>query len=156
MKKILRWTGIIILTPVLLFVVLFILLYIPPIQNFLREKATTIASEATGWEIGIERISLSFPLNLVVKGVEVVDKQDTLLTAGELMVKVQLWPLIKKQVEVNGIGLQNVKVNSAGLIDGMRIEGSLGDFFLESHGVDLDKETVTVNKVKLSDTDLRL
>ena len=90
MKKILRWTGIIILTPVLLFVVLFILLYIPPIQNFLREKATTIASEATGWEIGIERISLSFPLNLVVKGVEVVDKQDTLLTAGELMVKVQL------------------------------------------------------------------
>ena len=134
----------------------FVYSFIPPIQNFLREKATTIASEATGWEIGIERISLSFPLNLVVKGVEVVDKQDTLLTAGELMVKVQLWPLIKKQVEVNGIGLQNVKVNSAGLIDGMRIEGSLGDFFLESHGVDLDKETVTVNKVKLSDTDLRL
>lgn len=155
-RKILRWIGYVLLTPILLFIILFILLYIPPIQNFLREKVVTIASETTGMQIGIKRISLSFPLNLLVQGVEVVDKQDTLLRADELMVKVQMLPLILQKVEIDKIGLTGVTVNSAGLIDGMRIEGSLGEFLLQSHGVDLSHETVILNRVSLSDTDLHL
>lgn len=155
-KRILRWTGFIVLTPVLIFIIFFILLYVPPIQNFLRKKVVTIASDATGMQIEIERISLSFPLDLVVQNVEVIDKQDTLLSASELMVKVQLLPLIRKRIEVNGIRFQDVRVNSAGLIDGMRVEGVLGQFFLESHGVDLSSETVNLNKVKLNDTNLKL
>ncbi len=155
-KKILRWAGFIVLMPVFIFIILFILLYIPPIQNFLREKAVKIGSNATGMEIGIKRISLSFPLDLVVQGIEVIDQPDTLLSANELRVNIQLLPLIKKQVEINAIGLQGVKVNSANLIDGMKLEGSLGEFFLESHGVDLSAETITVNRVNLSNTNLRL
>lgn len=155
-RKILRWTGYVLLTPVLLFIILFILLYIPPIQNFLREKAVTITSDAIGMQISIRRISLSFPLNLLVQGVEVVDKQDTLLRADELMVKVQMLPLILQKVEVDKIGLTGVTVNSADLMEGMRIEGYLGEFSLQSHGVDLSRETITLNRVGLSDTDLRL
>ena len=39
---------------------------LPPIQNFLVDKAAVYASEATGMNISVGRISLSFPLNLVV------------------------------------------------------------------------------------------
>lgn len=155
-RKILKWLGIVCLTPFILFIIVFILLYVPPVQNYLKEKATAYASEATGMQIGIERISLSFPLNLVVKGVEVVSEKDTLLSAGELTVKVQLLPLIKKQVEVNGVALKKITLNSAGLIDGMQVQGSLGAFFLESHGVDLGKEEAIINRISLKDADIKL
>ena len=60
------------LTPIILFVILMILLYVPPVQNFIRKQATAIASDATGMNISVERIDLRFPLNLLVRGVQVV------------------------------------------------------------------------------------
>lgn len=155
-RRLLKWLGIVLLTPIIIFVLIFTLLYVPPVQNYIRKEATVYASDAIGMQIGIERISLSFPLNLVVKGVEVVSKKDTLLSAERLMVKVQLLPLIWKKIEINGVGLENVKVNTADLIDGMNISGSLEELFLESHGVDLTKEEIVVNKVNLRNADVKL
>ena len=73
--------GVICLIPIALVLLLSILLYIPPFQNFAVRKATEYAGKATGMQIGIEQIRLSFPLDLTVKGVEVVNPPaDTLLT----------------------------------------------------------------------------
>lgn len=155
-KKILKWVGIVLLTPIILFITLFTLLYIPPIQNYLRGMATEYASKATGMNIGIERISLSFPLNLVVKGVNVVQEQDTLLSLEQLTVKVQMLPLLRKDVQVDGIELENVMVNSMNLVEGMKVQGSLGKLFVESHGINPGKEEATVNKISLADADIKL
>ena len=156
MRKLVKWTGIVLLSPIVLFIILSILLYIPPIQNFLVGKATAIASEKTGMQISIARITLSFPLDLVVKGVRVISEKDTLLDVDRLQVDVQLLPLLHKQVEVDAVRLQSARVNSAGLIKGLVISGSLGDFYLESHGVDLATEEALVNRAVLKDTHLKL
>ena len=106
---------------------------------------------------------LRFPLDLVVRGVQVVQpadsttqSPDTLLTLGSLSVRVQAWPLLRGQVEVDGVLLEDVSVNSARLLDGMQMEGTLGRFFLRSHGVDLNQESVILNNVELEDTHLRM
>ena len=62
-RKWLKWVVWILLTPIILFVILMVLLYIPPVQNLIRKQATAIASEATGMDISVERIDLRFPLN---------------------------------------------------------------------------------------------
>ena len=153
------------LTPIILFVILMILLYVPPVQNFIRKQATAIASDATGMNISVERIDLRFPLNLLVRGVQVVhpgsdtadiQHPDTLLNLGSLNVRVQAWPLLKGRVEVDDITLQRVAVNSSGLLEGMRIKGTLGRFFLASHGIDLNKEDAVLNRVELSDTHVQV
>lgn len=155
----------VLLTPIILFVILMILLYVPPVQNFIREQATAIASDATGMNISVERIDLRFPLNLLVRGVQVVQPgsdttdiqhPDTLLNLGSLNVRVQAWPLLKGRVEVDDITLQRVAVNSSGLLEGMRIKGTLGRFFLASHGIDLNKEDAVLNRVELSDTHVQV
>ena len=69
-KKYVRWTLWTIASPFILFIILCILIYLPPIQNFLVDKAAVYASEATGMNISVGRISLSFPLNLVVTDVD--------------------------------------------------------------------------------------
>ena len=156
-KKQVRWTLWAIASPFILFIILCILIYLPPIQNFLVDKAAVYASEATGMNISVGRISLSFPLNLVVTDVDAASPhKDTLLSVRRLQVNVQLLPLLKKQVEVDGISLQGATVNSNDLIHGMRLNGTLGELFISSHGVALDPETAIVNKVLLKDTDLSL
>ena len=115
--------------------------------------------------ISVERIDLRFPLNLLVRGVQVVQPgsdtadiqhPDTLLNLGSLNVRVQAWPLLKGRVEVDDITLQRVAVNSSGLLEGMRIKGTLGRFFLASHGIDLNKEDAVLNRVELSDTHVQV
>ena len=155
----------VLLTPIVLFVILMILLYVPPVQNFIRKQATAIASDATGMNISVERIDLRFPLNLLVRGVQVVQSEadaadvqhpDTLLNLGSLNVSVQAWPLLQGRVEVNDITLQQVAVNSSNLLEGMHIKGTLGRFFLESHGIDLKKEDAILNNVELSNTHMQV
>jgi len=107
-------------------------------------------------QINVGRIDLRFPLNLLVRDVEVIQVPDTLLTLGSLNVHVQAMPLFKGKIEVDDITLQQVTVNSADLIEGMKIRGVLGRFFLESHGVDLTDETAVINHVELSDTHIGL
>lgn len=156
MKKYIRWTGIAVLSPFALFVILCILLYIPPIQNFIVDTATQYASEATGMQISIGRISLSFPLDLSIKNTTVIDKQDTILDAERITAKVQLLPLFKKKIELDGMEIEKASVNTANLIEGMILKGKLGNFFIQSHGVELNPELAVVNEVTLKNTDLSL
>lgn len=156
MKKYVKWTGIVLLSPVILFVLLSILIYLPPVQNFLVSQVTRYASETTGMQIHIGRLSLSFPLDLVVSETKVIDKQDTILTVDKLTAKVQMWPLLRKEVELDGLELKGATVNTAQLIEGMQLKGHLGEFFIESHGVALDPETATINSIHLKDTHLAM
>lgn len=135
---------------------LMVLLYVPPVQNLLRREATAYASKVTGMQIQVERIDLRFPLNLLVRRVEVIQRQDTLLSLESLNIRIQAWPLIKGKVEVDEVTLNRVAVNSGDRIEGVKLKGTLGHFFLRSHGIDLSNEIAVINRAELSDTRLQL
>ena len=108
-------------------------------------------------QIGIERIRLSFPLNLTVRGVEVLTTPaDTLLTLKSLTVNVRALPLLKKEVLVDAIDLEGVKVNTGTFIEGMEIKGVLGRLYAKADRINLSKEKVTFNTIDLSDTAITL
>lgn len=162
-RKWLKIAGWIILTPVSLFLLLMILLYIPPVQDFIRRKATSMASEATGLDISVRRIDLRFPLNLLVRDAQVIQPAradtihaDTLLVLGSLNVRIQAWPLLRGQVEVDEVSIENVSVNTADMLPDMMVQGKLGRLFLNSHGIDLGREEAVINQLELSDTHLHL
>lgn len=157
MKRWIKLIGIILLIPVALFLLLAILLYIPPVQNFVKDKAVAYASRATGMDIRVDRVHLSFPLNLVIKEVEVIDAHaDTLLHAGSINADVQLKPLFKKEVVVNGVDIQDVSLDTDSLMRGMHIRGSVGSLKLKADRAFLSKEEVTVNDISLEDADIYL
>ena len=154
MKRFLKWTGITATIPVILFFILCILIYLPPIQNFLVKKSTQIASETSGLNIQLKRLSLSFPLDIVVHDATVVEKEDTLLHVERLKVDIQLLPLIHQQVEIDGITLQGASVNSKSLIDGIKLNGNIGRLYITSHGVHFSREKAVINQLDLSDADI--
>lgn len=156
MRKVLKWCGIALLTPILLFVLLVILLYIPPIQNWVAGLVADYASEQTGMDISVQHVSLKFPLDLSVDGFRVIkpndsipQQRDTIADVGNLTVSVQLMPLFKGQVEVDELAFRHLKVNTDGLIASTRVKGSLDYLRVESHGIDLDRQTVMVNSADI-------
>lgn len=152
MKKFLKWCGIIISLPFALFIIISILIYIPPVQEFIVRKAASAASAAAGMDISVGRISLSFPLNLNILDVSAVQEKDTLLSAGKITLKVQMKPLLRKQVEIDAFRLEEIRLNTRDMISGLSLKGELGELYLESHGVALSPETAVINLFILKDT----
>ena len=74
----LKWGAGIVLTPVLLFIILAVLLYLPPVQNWLVQQVTQRASEQTGMDISVGRVRLAFPLDLCIKDFRMLRQNDSL------------------------------------------------------------------------------
>lgn len=153
-KKIFKWTGIVLATPIVLFIVLAALLYFPPFQNFAVHKAADYASEKYKMKVSIENIHLAFPLNLKVNGVQAISKKDTVLSVEKLNIGIQMLPLFEKRIELDGAELVHAKINTMNLVKGMLIKGKIGYFYADSHGINLDPELAVVSNLKLNNSNL--
>lgn len=144
------------LTPIFLLLLLFVLLYTPPVQKFAVDRAAEWLSEETGMEVSVESVHLKFPLDLSMGGVLAVEDGDTLLAARELDISVRALPLLELKAEVDGIHLYDAKLNTKGMIDAAVIKGSMAELSLDSHSTDLKKGLAVVNKALLRDADLQV
>ena len=152
-KKILKWLGVVIVSPVMLFLLLAVLIYIPPVQNFVVHKVADVMSERMGMRFSIESVRLAFPLDLSLHKVMAVEKGDTLLDARYLRLNVKLMPLFKGRADVDGLELYGVRLDSKSYISDTRIKGSAGELVAASHGVDWEKELVMLDRVRLRNAD---
>lgn len=153
-KKWIKRILLIFMIPTLVFSMLIVCLYIPYVQNFIQKKATSYASEVTGMDISIGRVDLRFPLNLLLRDVSVVDKKDTLLALQSLNVGVEVLPLLKKQVMLKKMVLEEAVLDTKKLIDGVELRGSIGKFQVDSRMIDLDSNFVDLKGVLLDRVDL--
>lgn len=135
-RKVLKWLAITVLSPVVLFLVLAILIYIPPIQNFIVEKVTGRLAATTGMQVSVGHVRLAFPLDLAVHQVTVVEKGDTLAAVRSLRLDVRLLPLLKGRADVDGLSLYNVQLNTKGLIANTYVRGKIRELRAQSHGVE--------------------
>ena len=63
-----------------------VLLYIPPVQTFVKNIACSEVKKATGMDIAIDRFRLKFPLDVSLQGVSVVEASgDTMVKAREVL-----------------------------------------------------------------------
>ena len=161
MKRFFKWLGVAILTPILLFLLLAVLLYLPPVQNWAVKQVAAIAQEKTGLEISVGHVRLEFPLNLGVDDVRVLQPndslphlKDTVADIGRMVVNVQLKPLFRKQVEIDELELNRLKFNTTHFIPSARVKGQAQRVYLESHGIDLREEFLRVNTAKLEGADV--
>ena len=163
MKKIVKWIGIAVITPILLFIILAVLLYLPPVQNWAVQKVVAIASEKTGMEITVEHVSLEFPLDLGIEGFRMLHPNDsvknvtdTIADVKKLVVDVRLLPLLRKRVVIDELSLHQAKLNTNGFISDVRIKGDLDELWMHSNGIDLDNELAEVNGARLKNANLDL
>ena len=151
-KKIGLWTLGVVLSPLVLFVLLALLLYLPPVQNWAVKTAARMASESTGMNITVGHVSLRFPLDLALDNVRVLRQndslpqlKDTVADVKRAVADVQLLPLFKKQVNIDNLELCEMKMNTATFIHSARVKGRVGRVKLASHGIWLSGDSLKVD-----------
>ncbi len=95
----------------LLFLVALVLLLIQTasVQNFARKKIVSFLEQKLDTKVQIERLDVSFPKMLVLEGVYIEDRTgDTLLAGHQLMVDINLMPLLYNEIQINEINLNGI------------------------------------------------
>ncbi|MBK7938531.1 MAG: translocation/assembly module TamB domain-containing protein [Lewinellaceae bacterium] len=99
---------------VLLFIIFYLVLQMPAVQNWLVRKVTAYLSEELNTRVEVRRVDISFFDNLVLEGLYVQDlKGDTLLYAGELTAGLNsnIFSLLNNKLEFNELNLSNARFN---------------------------------------------
>ena len=137
-----------------LFLLLAVVLYIPPVQNFAVRKVTGYVSAKTGMQMRIGRVRLAFPLDLALINTFAAQKGDTLVDARSVRVNIALLPLLKSRIDIDGLEIYNSKINTAGFISDTQIKGQVGKLEVHSHGIDLKKSLVDIDDGCLANSDV--
>lgn len=108
-RKILSVVLKIFLGIILLFALIAVLIITPPVQNFIKGKATAWLSRKLDTKVSIGKIYIGFPKKVVLENIYVEDKtKDTLLAGGSVKVDIAMMKLLKSEVEVSQVELSEI------------------------------------------------
>ena len=157
LKKAFRCSAFIALSIVMLFLLLAIVVYLPPVQQIIKNKTTEVLSRETGLDIKISKIRLSFPLDLLIDNMSATDRGDTIVAAQQLLLDVKLLPLIEKKIELNGFELHKTRLNTKDLVSDINIDGHFNLLAIDKPAIcDLDKNHIDINKVRFQKADINI
>lgn len=148
-RRWLKWTGIVLASPVVLFLLLAILIYLPPVQDLVVRKVAQRLSASTGMTVKVEQVRLAFPLDLAVHRLSVCEAGDTLVAADALRLKVRLWPLFQGRADIDGFSLYGAVVDSRDWISNTYLRGHIAYLDVASHGVEWGRARVVVDHATL-------
>jgi hypothetical protein len=95
-----------------LLALIFVLVFLPPVQDLLTGKAESFLSKKLTTKVEIAAIRLSFPLGLTLNGLYIEDlQQDTLLYAGRFNANINPFALFDKTLQITEVELENVYAN---------------------------------------------
>lgn len=135
-----------------------VLLYLPPVQNFAVKTATRIVADKTGMKIGIDRLRLKFPVNLSLEGVSVIEASgDTMVMAREALVDVKLTPLFGLDVQINKLRLRDGYYRMLSPDSSMLMTIKAGLLEVDDKSwANMKTSTISLNDAKLRDGDVSL
>ncbi len=85
-----------------------VLLYIPPVQTFVKDVACKYIYSSTGMKVEIGSFQLKFPIDLSLEKVVVLDQHaDTMVVAREAVADVKLLPLFRLDLKLNRLFLKD-------------------------------------------------
>ena len=148
----------IIISVVCIAIIVPFLLYVPPIQTFVKNIACNVVEKSTGMKIGIDRFRIKWPLDVSLDGVTVVEATgDTMVYAKEVIADVKLAPLFKLDVDINDLKLEEAGIRIMAPDSSMllKLKANLIEIDDKS-SVDIKTMTVDVNKLLIQQADLSL
>ena len=154
MKKRLKYIAIGAIVAVITILALPLLIYVPPIQNWLVQQVASIASEQTGYDITIKHVDLDFPLDLGVDGITVAQQGDTIADIRRAVVGVGILPLLEGDVSIDNLELQGSHINTLDLISDVQVKGFWELFALSPSKIQLNNSHVKLGDALLSDADI--
>ncbi|MEO6818140.1 MAG: translocation/assembly module TamB domain-containing protein [Ginsengibacter sp.] len=107
--RILKVFGWIIASIIFLLILVAILIQIPSVQNYGRQKVVSYLQNKLHTKVEIGKLAIKFPTSISLQNIFIEDQsKDTLLYGGELLVDISMFKLLKKDIEIQTIALDNI------------------------------------------------
>ena len=157
MRKILRyllWSiGVIILLP---FLIVF-LLYLPFVQNYIKDKAVGYVADNYGMVVSVGQFRLGYPLNLTLQDVYVGETPtDTLAAVGNLHLEVGVEDILQQCLSVRELRLCHVNFGMSDDTTGMNLKVLTDTLSLKARKIDLKNRWVNVDAIRLTGGDVSM
>ncbi len=149
--KVLMWLVIIVL-------LIPVLLYIPPVQNAVKDIACSYVKKSTGMDIEVKRLLLKFPLDLQLDDVLIREASgDTMVMARKLVADVKMRPLLKLDIKVNALRLDDGYYRMVSTDSSMIMKLNAGLLNVEpGASFDLKNSHLSLNDALLRDGNVQL
>ena len=157
LRKLFKYTLRIILVLFMLVVLVMILLYVPAIQNFVKGKAEQYVNHNLDMKLSVGRILLKFPLDLAVENIYLGQtEKDTLLYADLIQVNVALTELLKKEIEVRRLVVENAAVHFEDSLSGLKMNIVLEELNLRVDRLNLLRQEAEIPFIALKGGKIRM
>ncbi len=148
--------GWVVSVPLALVVLLTIVLYLPPVQQWAVNRAAERLSADTGVDVSVDHFRLRFPLNLSIGGVRAISPTDTLLDMQQMVLDVEVLPLFKGEVAIDTAALVGTRLNTLDMIDALTIDGRIGGLHTGDISLDLLSGKINIPHIALANSQLHL
>ncbi|MDE7411831.1 MAG: translocation/assembly module TamB domain-containing protein [Paramuribaculum sp.] len=151
-----RITGWLIATILALILLVIILLYMPPVQRWIKDFALEKVNESPDMHVSVDDLRLRFPLDLEVTGVTVTTPVDTMLRAGKASVDIALLPLFTGNIKIRDISLYDALYRSGTLDSATCLEARIDTFFTSDIGTRFSLKRLNISSATLKGADIGL
>lgn len=132
------------------------LLYVPFVQDFVKDIALSQVAKSTGMTIGVDRFRLKWPLRVELGGVTVVEARgDTMLRAGDVRLNVGMLPLLKLDIHADA-DISDVRYRLGTPDSVMYLVADVKKFKLNPSSYDLKNQRINVSRARLDGGDVTL
>lgn len=146
-----------ILVVLMLFLLFPLAVYLPPVQKAAIRYACSWVSENTPMKLSVEQFSIRFPFKPSFdKATISTPEGDTLLNANKLSADIALLPLLKKEIVIRGINLQDVLANITTPDSTMNIQARMGRLGIDDGDIILKEKSISVQQLQLTDAQINL
>lgn len=143
---------------ILFILILPFLIYVPPVQDFLVKIAEKEVKKSTGMDVSIGKFRLKFPLDISLQDLSVVEATgDTMVSAKEALLDVKLLPLLKLDVDVDRLKLDQAYYRLVSPDTSMIMTIRAG--FLEvddQSSVNIKESDIDLNKAIIRDANIQM
>lgn len=154
----LRRTLKVLLGFVIFLLLLPVMVYIPFVQDWLKDAACAIVSSSTGMKVSIDRFRLKWPLDVQLDGVLVLTASgDTMVQARSLVADVKMMPLLRLDAQINRVSLLDGKYIMLSEDSSMTMRMQAGSLeFTEGSDINLKNSHIALKNPVLKNADIRL
>lgn len=146
-SKLVMWT---VIGLVGLVAVIVTLLYIPAVQDKIKNIAVAETAKSTGMAVEVGRLRLRFPIEVELEDVTVADAVgDTMVQAGRLYADVRFFPLLTGNVSISEAALENARYRMGARDSAMYLDAVVDNVAVEDVNLSLEDASVNVGDAVL-------
>ena len=155
-KIFIKAVAIVAAIPIALLWAAFVLLYLPPVQEFATRKISEAVAANSEFNLELGSVRLSFPFKLVVEDFILTTGNDTIASGEEVAASIRLLPLLRGEIEVNYISLENITADTHDLIEESRIKGNIGNFRTVARNINIITSEANIKQLHIKNAALSI